>query len=176
MGKAMKKKPRPVRVPCPSGEDATPQRLAHGDHELANGIIDRAGERTPLVRKFKTSHLDRWHKAQMIDARQWNAGEVYRMTHERCQFRLSVIASYGERIGAPVNPGDFGYGLPMLDVQAEARSRMRLMREVMPIELRGMIDRFLLHDSMPRYGGKKHHEMVTSVRKCLTVLAEYLRI
>jgi len=174
MGKAMKRKVRPVRVPCPTGEDATPQRLAHGDHELANGIIDRAGERTPLVRKI-TPPLDRWHRAKMIDLRQHRAGQAYSALHERCFLEPKVTAGYGERIGAAANPGDFGYGLPRLSAQADARSRMRLVRGIIPAADRGMIDRFLLHDSLPRYGGKKHHQLVSSVRNCLDLLADYFR-
>ncbi|KQM88644.1 hypothetical protein ASE67_02570 [Sphingomonas sp. Leaf23] len=176
MGKAMKKKPRPVRVPCPSGEDATPQRLAHGDHELSAGIIDRAGERTPLVRKFRSSHLDRLHKSHAIDQAQWFAGNWYREQYARGATVMRVVASYGEHTGAGTHPGDFGYGLPRQEAQVRARERWRRARDEMPMTEWGFMDRFLLHDDLPRYKGATFMRSMAQIRRNLDVLVQHLKV
>lgn len=176
MGKAMKKKPRPVRVPCPSGEDATPQRLAHGDHELSAGIIDRAGERTPLVRKFRSSHLDRLHKSHAIDQAQWFAGNWYREQYARGATAMRVVAPYGEHTGAGTHPGDFGYGLPRQEAQVRARDMWRRARDQWTPAQQGYMDRLLIRDDMPRYGGREAQRNLAFIRSALDTLAMYLRV
>ena len=176
MGKrtSSKRAQKPLPPPRPTGEDATPQRLVQDPHDLEKGIIEKAGERAPLVRRFRASHLDRLHRAGLITQRQWAAGEYYRTTHERCQFKMRVVASYGERIHAALNPGDFGYGLPMLDYQAEARSEMRAMRMQFPLAIQGTMDAFLIHDNMPRYGGNQYQRYLSKIRSGLDALCLYL--
>lgn len=175
MGKAMKRKARPIRVPCPTGEDATPQRLAHGDHELANGIIDRAGERTPLVRKFRASHLDRLHKSGAISEVQWFAGNWYREQYSRGAMTMRVVASYGEHTGAATHPGDFGYGLPRQEAQVRARDMWRKARDQWPQSEQGFMDRLLIRDDLPRYKGRAFMHSMAQIRTNLDALAYYLR-
>lgn len=171
---------RAVKEVVPANDDkmidATPERLAKEPSEVVDTF--RADGDTVLrkARRFRKPHLDRWHGAGMLTQRQWAAGDAYRTTHERCQMRVSVVASYGERINAAANPGDFGYGLPLLNRQAEARREMRELRQQWDRHAQGVMDAFLLHDHFPRYGGKKHKDMVTTIRECLDKMALYLRM
>lgn len=174
MGKATARKPLPP--PMPTGFDATPERLAKEESEVVDTHRDHGSPALRKARRFRKPHLDRWHSAGMLTQRQWAAGDAYRTTHERCQMRVSVVASYGERINAAANPGDFGYGLPLLDRQAEARREMRELRQQWDRHAQGVMDAFLLQDHFPRYGGKRHKDMVTLIRDSLDTMANYLRM
>lgn len=158
-----------------SGLDATPERMAKGESDVVQALIDRAGERPGNARKFRASHLDRLHKSGSINYYQWYAGDWYREKHARCQFPLSVVASYGERSGAGEYPGNFGYGLPRQEAQARAREELRKAREQFPREMIGFMDRFLIHDSMPRYGGRAAMRNLAQIRRALDTLAGYLQ-
>lgn len=170
-------KPRAAPVICVTGIDATPERLAKDpDNDIVPAAIEKLGERQGKARQFRASHLDRLHKSGSLSYVQWYAGNVYRETHDRCRFSLSVVASYGERTMAGDHPGSFGYGLPRQEAQARARDQMRLMRSELPRELQGFMDRLLIHDSMPRYGGRAAMRNLAEIRKGLDALASYLRL
>jgi hypothetical protein len=144
--------------------------------EIVPAGIDSVGERQGRARQFRATHLDRLHKAGNLSYAQWYAGDHYRQTHARCHFALSVVASYGERTAAGEHPGSFGYGLPRQEAQARAREAMRMMRSQLPQHLQGFMDRLLLHDSMPRYGGRAAMQNLAQIRKGLDALALYLRL
>lgn len=167
-------RPAPVRVP--TGFDATPERLAkEPDNDVADALREPG---TPIgyVRRFRASHLDRWHSAGLITYYQWMAGNIYRETHARCQFPLSVVAAYGERSGSGEHPGAFGVGLPRQEAQLRAREQMRSMRSQWPQFMQGFMDRMLIHDSLPRYGGNQRMRKVAQVRNALDELCGYLRL
>ena len=174
MGKATRTRPAPQQQV--TGYDATPERLAKEDSAIVPTMRDPGENRLKKARQFRKPHLDRWHKAGILDQRQYDAGNYYRETHERQSLRLRVVASYGERTGAPVHPGDFGYGLPTLNAQAEARSKMFRMRQLLTRYEQGLIDAFVLHDHLPRYGGKQRSGIIKAMRDALDELAEYLRL
>lgn len=159
-----------------SGIDATPERMAKGESDVVQALIDRAGERPGNARKFRASHLDRLHKSGSLNYYQWYAGDWYREKHTRCQFPLSVVASYGERSGAGEYPGNFGYGLPRQEAQARAREDLRRAREQFPRDMVGFMDRFLIHDTMPRYGGRAAMRNLAQIRRALDTLAGYLQL
>lgn len=172
--KAGKRKPPIEQV---TGIDATPERMAmEPDSEIVPVAAEGFGRRQGKARKFKASQLDRWHRAGILSYHQWLAGDIYRETHARCQFALRVVASYGERTAAGEHPGVFGYGLPPHAAQLDARARMRKMREQWPQAIQGYMDRLLIHDTLPRYGGRRHQHAVADVRKALDTMAEYLRL
>ncbi len=174
MGKATRTRPAPQQQV--TGYDATPERLAKEDSAIVPTMRDPGESRLKKARQFRKPHLDRWHKAGILDQRQYDAGDYYREMHERQSLRLRVVASYGERTGAPVHPGDFGYGLPTLNAQAEARSKMHLMRQELSRYQHGLVEAFLIRDHMPRYGGRKHGSMIAEIRTALDALANYLRL
>src|SRR3546814_7133801 len=99
--------------------DATPERLAKGDHsEIVNPAeIDDTEQAIARVRRFRSSHLDRLHKNGRLSWRQFYAGDWYRNLHHRGRFGLQVVASYGER----TTGGEIGYGLPRTEAQLNAR-------------------------------------------------------
>lgn len=167
---------RPLPPPMPNGEDATPERLAQDPHELEKGIIDRAGERAPLVRRFRASHLDRLHKSGSIDQVQWFAGNWYREQYDRGAFGVRVVASYGEHTGAAEHPGNFGYGLPRQEAQVRARDMWRKARQQWPVSEQGFMDRLLIRDDLPRYKGRAFMHSMAQIRSNLDALARYLRV
>jgi hypothetical protein len=177
MGKATHRQPaKHLDAPEVTGIDATPERFAKDDSDVVTALIDRAGERPGKARRFRSSHLDRMHKSGTLNYYQWYAGDWYRNTHNRCQFPLSVVASYGERSGAGEYPGTFGYGLPRQEAQLRARDALRMARAQFPRDMIGFMDRLLIHDSMPRYGGRAAMRNVAQIRRALDTLAGYLQL
>lgn len=181
MGKAtasrrVKVRERAAPVARIDGIDATPERLAMGEHEIVEAIRSTPTERMGKARKFSSAHLDRLHRAGRISYIQWFAGDWYRNTHERCQFSLSVVASYGERSGGGETPGCFGYGLPRQEAQLRARTELRKARDQFPQHMIGFMDRLLIHDALPRYGGRAAMRNLTEIRDALDRLAHYLRV
>lgn len=162
--------------PAITGMDATPERMAKGESDVVLAKIDKAGERPGNARRFRESKLDRLHKSGSITYYQWFAGDWYRNTHDRCQFPLSVVASYGQRTGVGEHPGSFGYGLPRQEAQARARGALRTARAQFPREMIGFMDRLLIHDTMPRYGGRAAMRNLAQIRRALDMLAGYLRV
>lgn len=164
------------REPTPTGLDATPERIAKGESELVVALIEKAGERPGKARQFRSSHLDRLHRNGKLTYRQWLAGDWYRSTHDRCRFSLSVVSSYGERTGAGDHPGSFGYGLPRQEAQARARDDLRNARQQWSPAMQGFMGRLLVHDDLPRYGGRRAMHALTDIRSALDRLAEHLRM
>jgi hypothetical protein len=163
-----KKKPRlathQVMVDC------TPERLAKGDaSEMVNPAkIDSSEQPIGLTRRFRrTPHLDRWHKGQIIDQRQWWAGDAYRKLYEGSQTMPRVVASYGER----TTGGECDYGLARTDAQRRRRVAFRAARGAIPLDVLGMIDRLLLRDELPAFRGRRQQSAITQVRKGLDSLA-----
>lgn len=158
--------------------DATPERLAKGDpYDFVNpGKIDSSEQPIGLVRRFQSAHLDRLHKRGSLSWVQWYAGDWYRQTHARARFSAPAIAAYGERTAAPENPANFGYGLPRQEAAVRARDELRKARQQFPAHMVGFMDRLLIHDAMPRYGGRAAMRNLAEIRNALDTLACYLRI
>lgn len=170
-----KTKQRPLPPPKPTGEDATPERLAkEPEAVVVETMPDDDSRALRKARRFRKPHLDRWHDAGMLTYRQFKAGEHYRDMHERALTRVSIVAAYGPRTGAGEHPGVFGYGLPRVQAVADARSEMRWMRDKIPQANRGTLDRYLLRDEMPRPSGRGHASLVAAIRQGLDALADYL--
>ncbi len=174
MGKATgKRRAAPVRMP--SGFDATPERIAKESGDVVQGLPD-PGKPIVYARQFRAPHLDRLYRAGALTWVQHYAGNWYRETHERCRFSLSIVASYGERTGAGEPPGTFGVGLPRAEAQLRARKQLAGAREQWPQAMRGFMDRLILHDAMPRYGGRAAARNLTDIRNALDILAAHLRM
>ena len=154
--------------------DATPERLAKGDiSEYVNAAeIDPNEQAINRVRRFRSSMLDRLHNNGQITWYQWYAGDVYRNTHARAAMSPSVVAAYGER----TTVGECSYGLARTESQVRARSFLRQCREQIPFDMRGFMDRFLVHDDLPRYGGNQYNRTVRQIRQTLDSLALFMRI
>lgn len=153
--------------------DATPERIAKDPegHEWVNAAeIDPAEQGINRVRRFRDTMLDRLHRREKLTLAQWTAGDLYRRTHDAATSEPSVCASYGERTSA----GEVGYGLPRTEGQIKARQRLRDMRDQFPREMQGFMDRFLVRDALPRYGGRAHFRQVSEIRSALDELAMFL--
>src|SRR3546814_3221610 len=83
-----------------------------------------------------------------------------------------VVAGYGERTSA----GEISYGLARTDSQLRARKFLRECRESIPFEMRGFMDRLLIHDDLPRYGGRKAMRSLSQIRGALDKLADFMRL
>jgi len=162
-------------LPAVTGLDATPERLAKDESDIVEALR-LPDERMGKARKFRASHLDRLKANEKISYVQWYAGNWFRETHARCQFPLSVVASYGEHSGAGDHPGAFGYGLPRQEAQARARQQLRMARLSFGNDMTGFMERFLVHDTMPRYGGRAAMRTLADIRRSLDALAQHLRL
>lgn len=163
--------------------DATSERLRHAANEGTDPweFVDpsRIDSVQPigLVRRFRATHLDRWYKRDkpeksILTFRQWYAGDWYRSTHARAGFNMSVIASYGER----TSQGEPSYGLARTEAQAQQRDLWREGRQQFPMAMRGFMDRLLIHDDLPRYGGTQRMKNIRDVGIALDCLADWLKI
>lgn len=170
MGKATRQAPRPAVT----GIDATPERLAKEDSDIVNALRENPRERMGKVRKFRAAHLDRYLASGSITYAQWYAGDWYRQQHHRCAYPLRVVAGYGQSAGAGEHPGSFGYGLPRQEAQARAREVLKKARAVFPRDMIGFMERFLVHDELPRYGGRAAMRSMDSIRRSLDLLVDYI--
>src|SRR3546814_1700657 len=96
--------------------------------------------------------------SDLFDACDW-----YRNLHHRGRFGLQVVASYGER----TTGGEVGYGLPRTEAQLNARRQFMEARKEWPISMQGFMDRFLIQDDMPRYGGSKAMRTIKQMQDAL---------
>lgn len=154
--------------------DATPERLSKGDDsEIINPAeIDDREQAITLTRRFRSSTLDRLHRNGKLTWAQWYAGDQYRNAYHRSAFLLNVVASYGER----TTGGEMSYGLPRTEAQLRARNFVKQCREQIPFEMRGFMDRLLIHDEMPKYGGRAAMRNLTQIRNALDCLAYWMRL
>lgn len=154
--------------------DATPERLSKGDHsEYVNPAeIDPNEQAIGRVRRFRASTLDRLYHNGKLSWPQFYAGDQYRNAYHRAGMTPSVVASYGER----TTMGECSYGLARTESQVNARTFLRQCREQIPFEMRGFMDRLLIHDDLPRYGGRKAMRSMAQIRQTLDTLAFYLRL
>ena len=154
--------------------DATPERLAKGDYsEHVNAAeIDPTEQAINRVRRFRSSTLDRLHLNGKLTWEQYYAGDQYRNAHARAAMSPSVVAAYGER----TTVGECSYGLARTESQVRARNFLRQCREQIPLDMRGFMDRLLVHDDLPRYGGRKAMRTLSQIRDTLDKLAHYMRI
>src|SRR3546814_13181336 len=104
--------------------------------------IDDTEQAIGRVRRFRSATIDRLHKNGKLTWVQWYAGDVYRNTHARAALTPPVVAGYGERTSA----GEISYGLARTDSQLRARKFLRECRASIPFEMRGFMDRLLIHD------------------------------
>lgn len=166
---------RAIRVEAHIIIDATPERLAMAanDHDYVNAAeIDPREQTINRVRRFRDTMLDRLYRNDKLTWVQWYAGDQYRDTHARAQIEAKLSSSYGERTSA----GEIGYGLPRTIGQLNARQRLREYRSAMPMHMQGFMDRFLIRDALPRYGGRAHFRQMSEIRKALDVLAMHMRM
>jgi hypothetical protein len=162
-------KPDMVKLPP---LDATPERLAkEPDAEMISVDDERMKAATVLVRRFKSTHLDRLHKNGRIDYHQWMAGEWYRNKHEQGHPAPQVTAQYGHHVPG----GEPAYGLARTEAQLRARQEWLAARSNWTREQQGFMDRLLVRDDLPRYGGSKAMKSLKFIRNALDDMANYLR-
>lgn len=177
---------RKRRVETVQHIDATPERILRavndaGSPSQAWDYVNPAeiNSHLPntLVRRFKSAHLDRFYNRtkpdqSVLSFRQWYAGDWYRNEHSRAGFGTSVISSYGERTSG----GECAYGMPRTQRQADARLRWRNARQQFSRTMVGFMDRFLLHDELPRYGGNQRMKNLREIAFELDALADWLKL
>lgn len=148
----------------------TDERLAKGDHsEWVNPAeIDSSEQEIGLTRRFKSSHLDRFYRNGRLTWVQWYAGDWLRNLHARCSFSLSVVASYGGRSGGGGEPN---YGLPRTEAQLRARQIYMEARKAFPPTMIGFMERLLIHDELPRFGGRAAMRQTKEIAAALDALA-----
>lgn len=165
-----RRRQRPTTQPV---VDATPERISKSESEFINPAkIDSSEQRIGLVRRFRSSHLDRLRDRNRITWVQWYAGDWYRNQHARCRFALSVVASYGEHTSA----GELSYGLPRTEAQARARQLFRQAKSMFPLHSVSFMERLLIDDELPCYGGRASLRNVLRIAEALDALADWLML
>lgn len=148
--------------------DATPERLAMCESEWINPAeIDSSEQQIGYVRRLRTNHLDRLHRAEVITWRQWYPANDYRETWERAQLSPRVVGSYGERSTG----GENDYGLARTEAAYRARLKWRRMRDVIPMNMRGYVDRLVLHNRMPSLRNRDGRRTLAQIKSALDQLA-----
>jgi hypothetical protein len=152
--------------------DATPERLAKGDYSefIDPAKIDSSEQPIGRVRRFRASHLDRLYGRGTISGTQYDAGDWYRNQYARSRFALSCVGSYGERTSA----GEPSYGLPRTEAQARARQMFRAARSKFPLADLSLIERLLIENELPLFGGRVPLSVLNRIRRSLDQLAEHL--
>lgn len=167
-GIARKREPK-VKLPP---MDATPERLAKEPDAAMEMVKDeRNTAGTIIVRRFRTTHLDRLHKNGKLSLQQWQAGEWYRNKHDEGHPSPRVTAQYGHHVPG----GEPNYGLARTEYQLRSRQEWLKARSCWSRDQQGFMDRFLVRDELPRYGGRKAMRNIAFIRDALDEMALYLR-
>src|SRR3546814_1317870 len=95
-----------------------------------------------------------------------------RRRHTRCALVTGV-----QTCALPISTGgEVGYGLPRTEAQLNARRQFMEARKEWPISMQGFMDRFLIQDDMPRYGGSKAMRTIKQMQDALDRLADWLHL
>jgi hypothetical protein len=158
----------------PTPLDATPERLAMCESDWINPAeLDSSEQPMGYTRRLKPmTRLDRWHRAQVITQRQYDAGNWYRTVYEAGSVEPRVVSSYGER----TTGGENSYGLARTDRQLQARTALRQARCIFSREIVGFMDRLLLRDALPDFRGRRMMHTISEARHALDDLANYLKL
>lgn len=175
MGKATgRKKGRSARLPQVTTLDATPERLAKGDYsEMVETKEVGQSARAVQTRRFTSTKLDRLHRSGALTWVQHFAGDWYRTKAEESKCDPSVVSGYGQGVGGSVK---FYAFLPRSVSQMDARDQLRAARQNWPVGMEGFMDRLLIHDAMPKYGGRAAMRNLADIRNALDVMAQWLRL
>lgn len=167
-------KPKPARQAVQEHVDATAERIARaaGDHEIVDAIIDKAGERAKLTRRFADSAIDRMHKRGQLTYAQWYACDWYMRLHAEAMSAPRVVAAYGDGVGGC---GSENYGQPRSRHQWDARRKLREARSVIPTQMLGLFDRVVVSDDMPTLrGGVQRNRFAGRIASAAQPLATWL--
>lgn len=167
---------KPARQPVQEHVDATPERIARaeGNHEIVDAIIDRAGERAKLTRRFADSAIDRMHKRGQLTYPQWYACDWYMRLHAEAMSAPRVVAAYGDGVGGG---GSESYGQPRNQHQWDARRKLREARAVIPSQMLGLFDRVVINDDMPTFrNGQQRSRFSARIADIAEPLAHWLRL
>ena len=66
--------------------------------------------------------------------------------------------------------------LPKNIKQLDAREKLRAARAEMPDHMRGFMDRLLIRDAFPVYGGRQAMRTLDEIRKGLDSIARHLKL
>lgn len=164
-------RPRETKIKAPP-MDATPERLAKEPDAIMIEVKDEKNTAgAVIVRRFRSTHLDRLHKNGKLTYQQWMAGEWYRNKHDEGHPAPRVTAQYGHHVPG----GEPNYGLARTEHQLRSRQEWLAARSSWTREQQGFMDRFLVRDELPRYGGRKAMKSMAFIRDALDDMREYLR-
>jgi hypothetical protein len=146
---------KPARRPVQEHVDATPERIARASDDdgvrhdrVVDAMIDKAGERAKLTRKFADSWIDRMLVRKQLTYPQWFACDWYATLHTAAHSAARVVADYGEGCGGA---GRENYGQPLSARQWDARRRLRDARAAIPTNMLALFDQVVIEDSMPSF-------------------------
>lgn len=165
---------KPARQPVQEHVDATPERIARadGNHEIVDAIIDKAGERAKLTRRFADSAIDRMHKRGQLTYAQWYACDWYMRLHAEAMSAPRVVAAYGDGVGGGASAS---YGQPRNQHQWDARRKLREARAVIPAQMLALFDRVVISDDMPSFRhGQQRARFTARIADAAGCVAQWL--
>lgn len=176
------RRPKPARQALQEHLDATPSRIAKAveveagqelrHHTIVDAIIDKAGERAKLTRRFADSCIDRLFARKLLTYPQWFACDWYLQLHTAAHSVPRVVAGYGEGHGGA---GRQGYGQPLNRHQWDARKRLREARSAVPENLLVLFERVVIEDAMPSFpNGKQRARFSRRIADAADKLARYI--
>ena len=165
----IKAKARPVIV---AANDPTPERMAHSLSIVVSGKIDKAGERVPNVRQFRTTKIDLLYHCGGLTWSMWRAGNWWL---EKCEAGLGlprVCADYGQSTGGgSKDPSP----IPLSDMAEAARKALTAAKWALSIpERMGVED--ALDDPHPPLTGRASVDRANRWRTGLHALAVHLQL
>ncbi|MDX3884045.1 hypothetical protein [Sphingomonas sp. MM-1] len=172
---------RARRAPAQKPIDATPERISMAEPDGKNGVrfhdtveamIDKAGQRALITRRFADAQIDRWLKQKRLTYAQWYAADWYRNQYALAGIEGRVVAQYDI-----THPGAEGssYGLPANERQLRARQRWRQGRALLPENMVDLVDRLVIHDVAPALSsGRMRDRYAARIGRALDPLADWL--
>lgn len=163
---AVQRQPKPARQAVQEHLDATPARVAKAIEEdglrhdrLVDAIIDKAGERAKLTRRFADSWIDRLLARKLLTYPQWYACDWFVALYAAAHSAPRVVADYGEGCGGA---GRENYGQPLTSHQWDARKRLREARAAIPPNMLALFERVVIEDAMPSFPNGKQRARFAS--------------
>lgn len=163
-------------LPAPTGEDATPERMAHGPSEVVQADSDGQGTRAHTVRRI-IPRIELLRDAGKITPAQFAAGDWLRKTSEKAQAEPKVTMGWEASISSSGGPS-LGF-LPANERQMRARQMLRAAYITVDRHAPGtrtILTRVVFDDEWPRSGGRAIADCTDRIRRALDAVGLVARV
>src|SRR3546814_13388327 len=120
-----------------------------------------------MSRRCTMTHIDRRYRNEKRMWEPWYARDWERTKYFIGASGSRVTGAYESRSSG----GEPSYGMATTERQANARRKWREARTHIPPHMLGYIDRLVIHDELPKYGGRANARTIKQLGDALDVLA-----